>query len=70
MIFTKCSNPNCDEPIVLCWECGNGYGFSREVCEKCNSVSFVECTSLGDGETLSEKDFWEKYPDAIAPEKN
>jgi hypothetical protein len=66
MIFTNCTK--CDEPIVIGWESGDGYGFYKNVCETCGGVSFVECTSF-DGETLSEEAFWAKHPDAIPPTK-
>lgn len=46
MIFTECE---CKEPIVVPWECGNGYGYYRTDC-KCGRFAMTECTSFG-GET-------------------
>lgn len=66
MIITECTNNECGHPFILGWESGDGYGFYRYVCEKCGSVCFVECTSVG-GETLPEEDFFKEHPDAIAP---
>lgn len=65
MIFTECTNTECNEPIVLGWESGMYVGAIRHVCQKCGEISFVEGSCLG-GQTLSEKEFWKKYPDAIA----
>lgn len=56
MIITKC--PYCDEPKVVCWECGDPSGWFPVRCEKCKKVMWIEATSM-DGETLTHEEFLE-----------
>lgn len=69
MLFTNCTNESCQEPIILAWECGDESGFYRYQCKECGQVSFIELTSLF-GTTLSEEEFWQKYPNAIKVSDN
>lgn len=64
MIFSECK---CGEFVSIGWEAGMKHGFYRNECEKCGEITFYECTSLPNGEVLSEKEFWEKHPEAIQP---
>jgi len=63
MIITQCCN--CGNEFVCGYESGDvGSGnFQRVDCEKCDTPNFVELTSVN-GETLSEKEFYKRYPNA------
>ena len=63
MIFTNCTN--CNNSIIVYYEAGDeGAGGAEKVkCEECDAINFVELVSI-DGETLSEKEFWERHPNA------
>jgi hypothetical protein len=63
MIFTECTNTECNEPIALPWEPSDGGSYYRHACGECGEVSFIECTTMP-GETLSEEEFWKMHPEA------
>jgi len=58
MIFTECTNPQCNEPMTVAYEAGGpgAGGFAPVKCEKCGATSVVQLTAFA-GETYSEADF-------------
>lgn len=47
MIFTECVN--CDNTMVIGYECGDKTGFGIHQCEECSFNMWVEYTSIGGG---------------------
>ena len=63
MIFTGCAKCHASKSIY--YEAGDGtQGLAeRWKCEECKAVNFTVRVSFG-GETLSEKEFFKRYPGA------
>ncbi len=61
-IITAC--PYCDEPLFYDYESGDEpIGVYEKIdCEQCSKCYFVQRLSFG--ETMSEEEFWAKFPKA------